>query len=308
MRLHILSSIRKYERKGRQLRYGEQVEERERKKFKDGLQALSQLRRAASGSPRMLEKVLMMAYGRTGKRRRELLQPLLQTSTNESLDTTSDDRGEIGDAQGPMLSNEEESVQQKPGPESVPKPSSDIPTSTTKHQPPTLPPQLKSLLLSQIQRAPPTITRNNPRSLKPVIPELNAWLRPMPQKRIKNMYKQHYAKLLSRALPPLQRDEWERIRDFASGKVDLEMPNRRREPSTLTAPARSALDMTVQYGKLPEQVIRPQAQIETSTRTIRRLYAKVFSQCPLMEFDEGQQTWQVTWGEQAMLRRHKDSS
>lgn len=315
MRQHICTSFRKYEEKAQRYHENEAFEERLREKFKDGRQALSQLQRAATGDRWVLRKVLMMAYGRIGKRRRELLQPLLHLPRKESSRNTHD----VQENETIALSGLDEGLGESE--ESKSKDSAGDFASTTaavnpdqlinKYHPHALPPQLYTLLHSQMQYAPPTLTRSNPRRLQPLIPELNTWLRPMPQNRVKNMHKKHYAQLLSRALPPLPNNEWERLRDLTSGKAEPEQPRRRRGRSTSVVgaepvdPGIGALDIVVRYGKVPRPAMEIQFEDGTNKRAMRRLYAKVFSQCPLMEYDEGGHKWRVTWGEQAMLERHR---
>ena len=170
-----------------------------------------------------------------------------------------------------------------------------------------LTPQLRALLRSQIQTSPPGLTRPNPRRLQPDIPTLNSWLRPMPQNRIKNMRQKHYALLLERTLPPLPTDEWYRLRDLASGKARVEsVIPRRKSSSTINANhdrhelRDGALETVMQYSKVPKNVFGNRDAHTITPRFMRRLYAQVFSQCPLMEWDAGREQWKVIWGERAL--------
>jgi hypothetical protein len=164
-----------------------------------------------------------------------------------------------------------------------------------------LTPQLRALLKSQIQIAPPSLTRRNPRRLQPVIAELNIWHRPMPQVRVKNMKQQHYAYLLARTLPPLPENEWTRLRDLASGRIPIEAPISRRSLQDSTRKnSDSALEVVVRYGKVPKNVFENRKVHALTPRFMRRLYGLVFSQCPLMEFDATKDTWTITWGGRAL--------
>lgn len=302
---HVLASFRNDHTKTQRRQGRADLERRLRNRLKDGRGGVSELQRAASGDLNRLQRVLMMAHGRIGKRRRELLRPLLQLSADESMKRqraaemtrllSHDEAHTRADGGGHLtLESHESTITDK---------------LTNKYQPRPLPPKLESLLRSQMQSAPPTLTRPNPRRLKPDIPELNTWLRPMPQNRVKNMHKKHYALLLDRALPPMPRREWERLRDLASGKSEPELLKPRRSLGTATHDAdrskMQALDVVVRYGKVPRRVTQHPHESPLAKRAMRRIYAKVFSQCPLMESDEETQTWRVTWGEQALLERSK---
>ena len=292
------------------------LEERVEKWYKDARRKLSVLRRSNEGDPNCLKRVLLEAYGRTGKRRRELLRPLLLSSTlrplllpsiREQSSEIAADQGHQEDTRssdGPSAGTDEMADDTEAGESDEPFHVDSQNQPNTKFEPRPLPPQLAALLRSQIKSAPPVITRINPRRLEADVPELNTWLRPMPQKRLKNLHHNHYAELLSRALPPLPGDEWERLRGIASGEVKIEASKRRRSqspsaggPSGLKP---TALDIVAQYGKVPQKSTLA-SRGGWSQRTLRRLYVKVFSQCPIMHFDEHKKEWRVTWGEQALL-------
>ncbi len=167
-----------------------------------------------------------------------------------------------------------------------------------------LTPQLHALLRSQMKVAPPALTRRNPRRLELVIPELNNWLRPMPQVRIRNMKQKHYADLLDRVLPPLPAEEWRRLRDLASGKTAIEAIKSRRISSSHTpddlAVGGSALEMVVMHNKIPSKAFDSKEGHTITPRFMRRLYAEILSQCPHMELAAGSaDRWVVTWGGRA---------
>lgn len=282
------------------------AQERLAKKLRDGRRALSQLQRAAGGDQWRLQRVLFMAYGRIGKRRRELLKPLLPLSRPQELRMRSQIQKEGSHSQDEAQAEAFSGPNIRASGRAIPHPTYH-PTAPpiSKYQPHTLPPQLSSLLQSQIQYGPPPLTRSNPRRLQAIVPELNTWLRPMPQKRVKNIRKKHYADLLDRALPPLPPHEWNQLRDLACGQTKVELPKQRRRVavsnSTHEANISGALDMVVRCGTIPHRFSKQHPVGAMNARTMRRLYAKVFSQCPLMRYDEDQKKWLVAWGEQAML-------
>lgn len=235
--------------------------------------ALNQLRRANQGDVKPLLKVLLLTYGRIGKRRWDLMKPLLPVE------------GQDGEGAGEART------------------STTILEENGKKPLPSLTPQLHALLLSHALTRPPSLTRPTPsvKKLKPNVPELNSWLRPMPQSRVRNLTKKWYRSLLERVSPPLPKDEWERLRDLARGKVVHNMLVERRpmmgqnvnEHSTS-----SALEAIVARGKIPNPA-EPRRVHNITPRFMQRLWAKVFMQSAMMEWDDEKKKWTVVWGEHA---------
>lgn len=297
---HTLSSFRAYGPGSSRVQAGRVPEERILKKLRDGRRALSKLQLANGGHIPSLQKILMHAYGRTGKRRMELMRPLLRGSEDGDIEASHGSENTLVERETrndprleDMEGDEEDTALAPDG------------TSSTDYSH-DLPQQLLSLLQSQMQHGPPTLTRSNPRKLKPTIPELNTWLRPMPQKRVKNMQKQHYAKLLDQVLPPLPQAEWDRLKDLATERTSSE-PHKPKSSKAGSLgqnmhSAMGALDVAVRYGKPPLRLKRREPRPAINRRTMRRMYAKVFSQCPLMQYDETRREWNVTWGEQLLQR------
>ncbi|KAF2772203.1 hypothetical protein EJ03DRAFT_267562 [Teratosphaeria nubilosa] len=164
---------------------------------------------------------------------------------------------------------------------------------------PAFSPALDALLNSQIANPPPHLTRPLLRRMHPRIEELNAWLRPMPKCRVKNQVKAWYAAVLDRVHPPLPRFEWERLRDLATGKAHESIPRRRAGRRVETV---SALDMVIAYGKPSIPKLHDAHKI--TPRFMQRLWAKVFEQCPVMDWDGARQQWIVIWGGQVLYRLH----
>lgn len=169
---------------------------------------------------------------------------------------------------------------------------------------PSLTPQMHALLLSHTRAEPPTLTRRNPsvKNLTPDVPKLNSWLRPMPQSRVRNLTKKWYRDVLERVLPPLPKEEWERLRSLARGKdVDDVTVKRRSKMEELEAGSgvSIALRSIVAGGRVPSR--KPGRDVHRITpRLMRRLWTKVFVQCPLMEWDGEKERWITIWGEHAM--------
>lgn len=228
------------------------LEQRRDIQVKKGRKALSELKRANAGELKPLVKILHLTYGRIGKRRRELLKPLL-------------------------------------------------PVQDSADGPPTLPSlndKLKALLLSQMRTAPPPVTRPNPRTLTLKLPELNTWERPMPRKRVANMTQDWYASMLHRVVSPLPEHEWERLRRLALGLEKFRGTVLRRSTSNFCDTSSSPLEN--ELGLAPITTLsNPPDHKHGHTLTasfMRRRWASVFAQCPLMSWESESGRWRVEWG------------
>lgn len=255
----------------------------------------------------MLLKALSMAYGRVGKRRRELLSPLLPAGSLSGGSSASSDEAENNHSQTSPIATES-ATQSTTSNSTRDKQSSkgrvDGPVKAqVKEFVHGLPLELRTLVQSQIAASPPTIARRNPRRLGVEIPELNTWYKPMPAVRVKNQISKWYANLLDSVQPPLPKQEWFRLRDLALGNTRYEPPIPRRAQLT---PPPSVLEMTVMRGKLPAELFRKDHAHKINSRFMRRVWADVFSQCPLMEYDSPTSSWKITWGHHA-LQNQNDS-
>jgi hypothetical protein len=306
IRQHTLMRFRTYEAKNKKHVSDEEYTKRLETIRRKSRQGLYQMRRANEGDRKMLLKALSMAYGRVGKRRRELLAPLLPVgSSGEDSSTVSDDV-EGGSSQTPPIARES-ATQSTTSTFARDKQSSkgrvDGPVKTqVKEYIASLPLELRTLVQSQITASPPTIARKNPRRLGVEIPELNTWYKPMPAVRVKNQISKWYANLLDAVQPPLPDQEWLQLRDLALGKVPAKPPMPRRAQLT---PPPSVLEMTVTRGKLPAEMFRKDHAHKITPRFMRRLWADVFSQCPLMTYDSPTNSWKVTWGHHALQNQNE---
>ncbi|KAK4987037.1 hypothetical protein LTR50_004902 [Elasticomyces elasticus] len=265
-------------------------------------QSLSALKRANDGELKPLLKVLCLTYGRTGRRRRELLKPLMEVS--DAPTGSSEPTPASGDVSASMVSDR----------------TADHDTGVSRL--PELNKKLRALLHSQMQQAPPEMTRINPRNLTLRIPEQNTWMRPLPRKRVANSTRDWYAAMLQRVLPPLPTKEWERLRDLATGRVTFEGVRHKRaqacrtESGTRLSPhgqcastsADAALHAPLPPGALERSLGLSPPLIKRkpnrdygqghniSARYMRRCWAQVFLQCPRMDWNREWQKWEVEWG------------
>lgn len=271
-------------------------------KRKEARQALATLRRANEGERKALLKVLYMAYGRTGKRRHELMLPLLPSSKRHEVETLLRQDAEM-DQTDSEIETGANGLAEKDVTESDIMP--DLAVQQTLTGWPT--PQLRAVLQSQMKVQPATTRRSSPRRLSPVIPELNSWLRPLPQVRIKNLRKRHYSDLLDRLQVPLPTRDWTRLQDLACGRVKADpiLPRRKLATTVLqendvTKPLASALEMVIAHGKAPTRAFASREAHAMTPRFMQRVYAQVFSQCCLLKWDTERKQWCVTWGTNAL--------
>lgn len=267
----------------------------QRQALANARKGVSILDRAITGDPTALKKVLAHTYGRAGKRRRELLSQVQKADASAALRASSNLSND-----GPKVASGLREVQTRP------------------RYLPQLPPvrgsQLESLLHSHMKHRGLDVRRGSVRSLAPKIPELNIWGRPMPMCRQRNMVKKWLAQTLDSVMPPLPPDEWERLRDLASGSLGIPKAPPRRvrpvEPNTsfdsdvlsfLSRPSwlidgKNELVYCKTTGQLSITPGEPPVPRRMSSRSHRRIYAGLWSHTPRIDYDEGQKKWQITWG------------
>jgi len=301
IRQHALSRFRTYETRNKKHTEDATYEKRLETVRRKSRQALYQLQRANEGDRKMLMKALSMAYGRTGKRRRELLQPLISINEHEVVENASAEEHAAKLLDASTHSSTPASQPATSAPTTNNKPVKDRAIGPVKAQARAyvndLPAALRALVQSQITASPPTIARRNPRRLGVEIPELNTWMKPMPDVRVKNQLSDWYANLLSTVQPPLPDNEWDQLRALALGITRAQPPKARRKNLT---PPPSVLEMVVARGKLPKNLFRKDYAHTINPRFMQRLWADVFSQCSLMKYDSAKDKWNVIWGHRVL--------
>ncbi|MCJ1392615.1 hypothetical protein MMC18_005485 [Xylographa bjoerkii] len=216
--------------------------------FHQARKLLSILTRANAGHPDPLEKVLAHTYGRAGKRRHELLVAL------EKLDVPSDQ--DVVKQLAMSLANKHDSGQIG-----------------------LLPHTVELVVKAQRAQREVRLSRMPMKTLQPDIPKVSSWGRPFPVNRARNVEKKWRAKAMDSVLPPLPQNEWERLRDLASGKLKWGgvVPRRGKD---LWTPERV-------NGENPHKL---------TARYMRRLWVKIFVQCPIIIWDTKAGAWVVHWG------------
>ncbi|TKA82685.1 hypothetical protein B0A55_01490 [Friedmanniomyces simplex] len=297
VRQHVLGRFRKYGFKVWEHRDDPAYETRIDDKLREARQGVGLLRRANEGERKPLLRVLLMAYGRIGRRRYELMLPLMPTAMGRDMkEALSAGNGMVDGGADEELQDE---TDQKTRAAARRPNAAEVNNGHWTAYVRDFSPQLRALLESQSRLPPPHLTRPPLRKLKPQVEELNSWFRPMPLSRVKNQTKEWYADVLYKAHPPLPLPEWQRLRALAVGTLKEGMRPRR----TPIAPARrqSALELVVMYGKPnPRKAFGNKQAHQITPRYMRRLWAQVFAQCPVMEWEAEKARWKVTWGEQAL--------
>lgn len=158
-------------------------------------QGLSLLLRANAGHLKPLERILLLTYGRVGKRRHEAMRFLREPNVpmdNKALEELS--LGELEKRSGPTE-------------------------------------KMRVLIKSQksLRRV---LDLPKTKNLQPEIPESNSWGRPLPRKRVKNLEEVWYADVLDSIVAPLPEPEWDRLRDLAVGQRKWEGLIQRRTMGT----------------------------------------------------------------------------
>ena len=286
-------------REGKQVAGKPQV--RETRLLAEGRDQLQFLKRANSGAATPLTKVLEQTYGRRGKRKYDLLRslaPPLETPMN------SNDLRQLSEALDARSNSSENKRRENEKSNS----NDNSPNDKTEGAPvtnfPLFSDKLIALLKSQMKQKQDHFKKPMPKSTAPKIPELNSWGRSMPTARIKNLAKEWYAETLDRVMPPLPEAEWRHLGDLATGKIKWAGPRQRRAKRTYsweTEENENAKTVRWSSPKTAAQRARDELERQREAHTLtprymRRMWASVFAQCPVMKWDLETKRWDVQWG------------
>ena len=145
---------------------------------------------------------------------------------------------------------------------------------------------LLALMISQAKQPLSGYMRRLPIRGGPVIPAKNTWGRPMPMKRVRNMKRKWYTAALSRVMPPLPEAEWETLRRMALGEARFRRPALRKGPSRRQ-------NLGAETHSTGQKLCRPH---HVHSRYMRRLWAEILQQCPLMRNDPSRPSgWDISW-------------
>jgi hypothetical protein len=314
VRQQALAGFRKWIGKAWRLRTSDGIETRLMQKRRDARSTAKELHRANQGETPMLRRFLMATYGRVGKRRWELLEPLLGSpeQQHEFLENIPDliarkKEQELADAnsgksaQAPTKTRLRPSRETKdagqPQVDRLAAPHPLVPDIASVY----LPTQLRELIRSQRRNYILPVSEADILVLQPPILAQNYRGHPMPISRVRNSVKDWYNDILSGVLPPLHEDEWNRLRDLANTtrRPDEVLIPRRRGPATDTRPM-SMLELVVSGTKFHQGHFENRNAKNITPRAMQRIWADVFRKCPLMSKKDEDQYWTITWGGSAL--------
>ncbi|KAF2402023.1 hypothetical protein EJ06DRAFT_508313 [Trichodelitschia bisporula] len=231
--------------------------------------SLRVLQRANAGERRSLLKILYRAYGRIGPRSRALMTPLLQPDDAPANSST------LEAALAALRVSDK-----------VP----DTSISAAVYS--------QALADWHVNNPPPDLVRGKVRRTEVLIPATNNWSRPTPRCRVRNIVHAKFTDLLNRLLPPLPEHEVQRLRGLVEGTIPWEgVPELRARPGGGKPASLTNYDVEklLTVGKKVPGITR--GHVITS-RFMRRLWAMILSQSPLLSWDAKAGRWRVTVGSQ----------
>lgn len=228
---------------------------------------LSVLRRANAGYTKPLQRVLFQAYGRTGKRRAQLLAPVLS----------------------PNVSQDNEAVR-----ELLKQPA----RFDDGWEPPTI---LMAMVNSQ--RHNPIVAnliRGTQPRLNPNIPRENSFGRPLSGRVKRNQRRQWYTEVTETLLPPLPSMEHKLLEGLIDGSVPLRQMRRRKPVGSLAVsqPTATGLDDFLVEGPQKGQTFEAYAAgrpHHITRRFMRRLWLRVYALVPTITMNPETDRVLVTW-------------
>lgn len=146
------------------------------------------------------------------------------------------------------------------------------------------------------------------KDLAPQIPKENIWGRTTPVKVVKNLEKGWLAKTLKKISPPVEGEEWERLRELAGGNLVEDVPVRRgrRKKDDGVGGMEGAFEWEDVMGRIKGGDGRGEKIL--SSRGLRRLYGVIWAQTPKMTYDASRKSWETEWGREGpMAKRGVDS-
>lgn len=281
------------------------IHERTRPLLRKGLKGLNFLRRANQGELPCLEKILRFAYGRMGRRKYALLGDLLKPDPIMDVDAAR----VLNAAAATPSSLQTLYYSDKRYLQFFDKPVAASKTHYTINISPRYS-RLRDVLKTQYQKG---ISIN--RELKSAVlktPINNIWERPMPIVRARNNVRRWYAMTMTRLLPPLPTEEWDKMHAMVVGGQRVSLVKRRvRCPTSESATAEEGFASTIQHATAldkPSRADKPAGMQRPHTITpkfMRRIYARLLRLCCKIEYDSEQKRWKAIWGEPSKTLKPK---
>ncbi|KAF3031389.1 hypothetical protein E8E12_001403 [Didymella heteroderae] len=281
-----VNAVDKYRHRSFKRRHAGIINARVGQQQRKAQKGLNFLRRANQGEGPCIQKALWFAYGRLGRRKHALLSDLLKP----------DPAWPAGPAPLQQLYRSDlkclqyfEAPQVRAGSHVV---------YISKQYP-----RLRALVTSQAKQDIDKKSMMKSHFLK--TPILNAWQQPMPVRRAINNVRRWYADTMTLLLPALPNAEWSHIEAMSKGQQRIGFVRRRKPAVDVTsrpAPDHSSLECMVHHSlaldKLskadrPQGVDRPH---NLNARFMQRLYTKLLTLTPKLEYDDTRKQWSAVWG------------
>lgn len=261
---------------------------------------LRYLRSANAGHLLRMRRVLMMGFGRTGRRRRELISGMSQR--NESSAAQADKRADSVRPEGNNGSPDEDVFWD------------DWLSHWDKAKVLALARAQASVSLPEVPL--PTGKIADPHKL---VPTENIWGKPLAKKLARSKLRKEYKSLIKRLLPPVEESEWELLRSLATGKAGPEYDVPKRRPVATSegageqnwewkdyalkpiraADANRSRQLKSLTGEIDDTSPFPRSAMgvhRLTDRSWRRLYADIWRMTPTMKAREDQRSWDTKWG------------
>lgn len=229
--------------------------------------AFSLLRRANEGYLKPLEKVLLLSYGRTGKKRHQLISEMIKPPIPQDSVSVKELLAQ------PALFGEG-------------------------WEPPAI---VTSLAISHRQNAIVTSSRIRPliKNAKPSIPKTNSWGRELAQCRKMNIRRDWYHSTLSSLLPPLPKKQLELLDGLLSGTVQWTPVKRRKVVGKKTEPEPpNELVMFLTKGPKKENTFAAYANGRPhviTARLMRHQWRRISSLVPRPYWNATSEKWLFVW-------------
>lgn len=270
----VVSSYRRYvpEHGSKKSNLEHMSPERQIKLLHRGRSFLSTLCRANQGYTRPLEKVLKLTYGRSGTRKRTLIDEL--AISGETTTAVNTKRTECLEKLSPKWQGSSVIL--------------DLINS--------------EVLMQDVL----DMVKGNLRS-SPRIPRETIWKKPLSENRVKNLWRKWFAKMLPQLQVPVPEQEWLRLRSLSNG--DLEWPTliKRRAPSLVSEEKQGGQEKIVLQG--PSKDFTFEAYVDgrphkITQRFMRRRMTRVLKNTPMTIAKQASEGFVFKWDDGGKKSRH----
>jgi hypothetical protein len=278
------------------------IKERTSKLQKTAQKRLHYLRRANQGEIPCLQKILFFTYGRMGRRKYALLNDVLKPDpvTDGGIVLTAADMEAPTPLQELYYSNKQFLRYFD-----APKPAANgmqVINISDRYS------RLRAVLKSQHQRGISIHRELKGPTMK--TPTHNVWMRPMPIVRARNNVRRWYGETMTRFLPPLPTEEWDKLHAMINGTERISLVRRRTCGTVRASEAAGAEVVTeaerslhvvsegLRLDKLskadrPAGMWRPH---NITAQYMRRLYSRILQLCCKVEYSDEHKHWVAVWG------------